>query len=131
MGTAGLTLPSSTTRRMCSSSWQASPDFSLAVSSKNTVTVTPGQTANYALTLSPLSGFSQTVQLSCSGGPPQSTCTVTPSSVTLTGTGSATAKVEVVTAADSARTAYPAGFPREGNQLALWLALLVWTGSAR
>jgi FG-GAP-like repeat len=102
---------------------QASPDFSLAVSSQNTVTVTPGQAANYALTLSPVSGFSQTVQLSCSGGPPQSTCTVTPSSVTLTGTVSGTAKVDVVTAAGTARMAHPASSLREGNRLALWLAL--------
>jgi FG-GAP-like repeat len=102
---------------------QASPDFSLAVSSQKTVTVSPGQAANYALTLSPVSGFSQTVQLSCTGGPPQSTCTVTPSSVTLTGTGIATAKVEVVTAAGSANLLHPSGFRPIGNRLALWLAL--------
>lgn len=102
---------------------QASPDFSLAVTSQNTVTISPGQAATYALTLSPLSGFSQSVQLSCSGGPSQSTCTVTPSSATLTGTGSATAKVEVVTTAGSASLMQLAGFPPISNRLALWLAL--------
>jgi len=101
-----------------------SQDFSLAVSSDKTVTVTPGQqAADYALTLAPLYGFSQTVQLGCGGGPPQSTCTVTPSSVKLTGTGSATAKVVVVTTLGSASLEHPAGFPPASNRLALWLAL--------
>jgi hypothetical protein len=107
---------------------QASPDFSIAVSSANTVMVTPGQTANYALTLSPLYGFSQTVQLDCSGSPPQSTCTVTPSSVTLSGTGSATAKVEAVTGVGSADLLHPSGFRPTNNRLALWLALPGLTG---
>jgi hypothetical protein len=101
-----------------------SQDFSLAVSSAKTVTVTPGQeAADYALTLAPLYGFSQTVQLGCSGGPPQSTCTVTPSSVKLSGTGSATAKVVVVTTVGSASLAHPARFPPGSSRLALWLAL--------
>jgi FG-GAP-like repeat len=101
-----------------------SQDFSLAVSSAKTVTVTPGQeAADYALTLAPLYGFGQTVQLGCSGGPPQSTCTVTPSSVKLAGTGSATAKVVVVTTVGSASLAHPAGFPPASSRLALWLAL--------
>jgi hypothetical protein len=101
-----------------------SQDFSLAVSSNKTVTVTPGQeAADYALTLAPLYGFSQTVQLGCSGGPPQSTCTVSPSSVKLTGAGSATAKVVVVTTVGSASLAHPAGFPPASSRLALWLAL--------
>jgi FG-GAP-like repeat len=101
-----------------------SQDFSLAVSSNQTVTVTPGQAAaDYALTVAPLYGFSQTVQLGCSGGPPQSTCTVSPNSVKLTGTGTATAKVVVVTTLGSASLAHPASFPPAGSRLALWLAL--------
>jgi FG-GAP-like repeat len=101
-----------------------SQDFSLSVSSDKTVTVTPGQAAaDYALTLAPLYGFNKTVQLGCSGGPPQSTCTVSPSSVTLNGTGSATAKVVVVTTLGSASLMHPVGFPPGSNRLALWLAL--------
>ena len=64
-------------------------DFFLGAS-LNTVTITPGQAANYNLTASPVNAFSQTVTLSCTGGAPQSTCAVTPSSATLNGSGSAT-----------------------------------------
>jgi uncharacterized membrane protein len=39
--------------------------------------------AVYTLTVSSNTGFQGTVDLSCSGGPPNSICTVQPSSVTL------------------------------------------------
>src|SRR5437660_10275347 len=50
--------------------------------------------AVYTLTLSSTTGFTGTIGLTCSGGPPNSTCTGVPSSVTLT-SGSETAKVTV------------------------------------
>jgi uncharacterized repeat protein (TIGR03803 family) len=98
-------------------------DFSVAVTSQTSVTVTPGQAANYAIAVSPVNGLAQKVALSCSGAPPQSTCTVTPSSVTLDGTHSAPASVSVVTSRASADLVYPAGFSSTGIRLALWIAL--------
>jgi uncharacterized membrane protein len=56
-------------------------------------TIPSGHAASYTVTLKSINGFSGTVALSCSGGPPQSTSTVSPSSLTL-GT-SASAKVSV------------------------------------
>ena len=97
-------------------------DFSLSVTSQTSQTVTPGQAANYAIAVAPVDGFSQKVALSCSGAPPQSTCTVTPSSVRLNGTSSAPANVAVVTTGASASLVSPAGFPPGGFRLALWLA---------
>jgi len=99
-----------------------SQDFSLAVA-PGTTTVTAGQAGNYTLTLSPLNGFSQTVMLSCSGTPPQSTCAFTPSSVTLNGSSDATANVAVVTSGRSAGLSYPGSAFRSGF-LALWLVPL-------
>jgi FG-GAP-like repeat/FG-GAP repeat len=97
-------------------------DFSLAVSSQTSMTVTPGQTANYFLAVSPLNGFSQKVALSCSGAPAQSTCTVSPSTVTLNGTGNATDSVAVVTAGSSARLLHP--WSQSGSsRFAVWLGL--------
>jgi len=97
-------------------------DFSLAASPAQT-TVTPGQAANYTLTVSPVNGFAQKVALSCSGAPPQSTCTISPSSVALDGTGSASASVAVVTSGPSAVLGRPAAFPPPGDsRFALWLA---------
>jgi hypothetical protein len=96
-------------------------DFSLAASPTSN-TVTPGQAANYSVTVSPLNGLSQKVALTCSGEPAQSTCTVSPSSVMLNGTANATVSVAIVTAGPSANVVHPHLFPSGGNRLALWLA---------
>jgi len=97
-------------------------DFSLTASPTSN-TVTPGQAGNYTVTVSPVNGFSQKVGLSCSGAPPQSTCTISPSSVTLNGSSNATANVAVVTAGASAGLVHPSLYPLAGNRVALWLAL--------
>ena len=97
-------------------------DFSLAVA-PGTTSVTPGQAGNYTVTVSPLSGFSQKVTLTCSGAPPQSTCTLNPSSVTLNGSSNATANIAVATSGTSAELIYP-GRTSPPGLLALWLAPL-------
>jgi uncharacterized repeat protein (TIGR03803 family) len=97
-------------------------DFSLAPSVSSTQTVAPGQVANYALAVAPLGGFNRTVTLTCSGAPAQSTCSVSPNSVTLNGTTTASVAVTVATTGTSASLARPSSFPRTGNHLALWLA---------
>ena len=103
-------------------------DFSLTVTSQTSLTVTPGQAANYAIAVAPISGFAQKVSLSCSGAPARSTCTITPSSVTLNGTNSVPANVAVVTSGPSAALMRPGGPGRAGEWVALWLALSGWPG---
>ena len=98
-------------------------NFSVAASSSSTATVAPGQAANYTVAVAPGGGFNQTVTLTCSGAPAQSSCAVSPSSVTLNGTASAPVTVTVTTAGTSASLIHPSGLPRGGNRLALWLAL--------
>jgi hypothetical protein len=71
-------------------------DFTLAVSPASE-TIPPGHTASYSLALTPLAGLSGSVSLGCAGGPPNSTCTISPSSVSLQGNGSAKAGVSVFT----------------------------------
>jgi hypothetical protein len=71
-------------------------DFSLSPA-PTTSTINAGQPATYTLTVIPSGGFNQTVNLGCSGFPPASTCVITPSSITLDGTHSATASVVVQT----------------------------------
>ena len=68
-------------------------DFTIMVS-PTTETIPPGHMAVYTVTLSSTTGITGTIGLTCSGGPPGSTCTVIPSSVTLT-SGSEMAKVTV------------------------------------
>jgi hypothetical protein len=102
--------------------------LSLTVTPQTSFTVTPGQAANYAIAVAPISGFAQKVALSCSGAPPRSTCTITPSSVTLNGTNSVPATVAVVTSGPSAALMRPAGSEHAGERVALWLALSGWPG---
>jgi len=69
-------------------------DFTISVT-PTTETIPPGHMAVYTLTLASTTGFQGTINLTCSTtGPPGSTCTITPSSVTLV-SGSETAKVTV------------------------------------
>jgi uncharacterized repeat protein (TIGR03803 family) len=103
-------------------------DFSLAPSSSSTATVVPGQAAKYTVSVAPGGGFNQTVTLTCSGAPPQSTCSLSPSSVTLNGSASVPVTVTVATAGTSASLAHPFSFPRAGNSLALWLAFSALPG---
>ena len=74
-------------------------DFSLAAVTTASATVAAGQTANYTIAVSPAGGFNQTVALTCTGGPPLSTCAVTPSSVSLNGTTATNVAVSVTTMA--------------------------------
>ena len=98
-GTLTLTDNASNSPQMVSLSGTGM-DFAVS-SSTTSQTVSAGQSANYSLTLAPQSGFSQTVNLACTGAPSESTCTLTPSTVTLNGTASATVAVAVSTTAPS------------------------------
>jgi hypothetical protein len=83
-------------------------DFALQ-GSPATATVSAGQTATYSITVATAMGFSQTVSFSCSGAPQNSTCTVSPMSVTLGGTNNGSATLTVATKASSAMLVTPFG----------------------
>jgi hypothetical protein len=65
-------------------------------------TIAAGLSTTYAVTLTPEIGFNQTVSLSCSGAPSNSTCNVSPASIILDGTDAVTATVTVITTGTSA-----------------------------
>jgi hypothetical protein len=71
-------------------------DFAVTVASPSQ-TVSPGQTATYNLAVSPGGGFNQMVEMSCTGAPTTSTCTLSPSSFTLNGSTSQPVAVTVAT----------------------------------
>jgi hypothetical protein len=75
-------------------------DFGVSASTTS-ATVTAGQTASYTLRLASEGGFSGAVSLTCTGAPATATCSLTPSSVTLTGSGAAPISVRVTTTARS------------------------------
>ena len=60
-------------------------------------TVNSGTSATYALVLAAGPGFSGTSSLACSGAPANATCTITPSSLTLSSGGSGNFSVSVTT----------------------------------
>jgi hypothetical protein len=72
-------------------------DFSISAS-PSALTVSRSHSGTYTLTLSPLSGFTGGVALSCSGVPSHTTCSISPSPVTLNGTSSAQATVTITVA---------------------------------
>lgn len=74
-------------------------DFSVTPTSSPVVTVAPGKTASYSLAIAPLGGFKGSIAFTCSGGPPSSTCAVSPNPVVLNGSNPATVTVTVSTMA--------------------------------
>jgi hypothetical protein len=65
------------------------------------MTLSAGQSGTSTLTITPLAGFTGTVNLSCSNLYLSMSCTVSPSSVSITGTSALTATVTVTTTASS------------------------------
>jgi hypothetical protein len=53
-------------------------DFSIAAT-PSSQTIPCGHQATYTITVTPINGLAGTVNLSCSGAPPNSTCSVSPS----------------------------------------------------
>jgi hypothetical protein len=76
-------------------------DFSLSASPPS-ASVTRPQSATYTLNLAPAGGFNQVVMLTCTGQPSESTCTITPASLTSNGSTGSTATVVVTTTAPAA-----------------------------
>ena len=66
----------------------ATPDFSLVPNALASQVVRLGESASFGLNLTASTGFHQTVELSCSGGPPGATCEVSPSTDALSGPAS-------------------------------------------
>jgi hypothetical protein len=77
-----------------------SPDFSIKANTATSVTVSPGQTATYGITIAAVQNFVGSVTLSCTGGPPGSNCTVVPGNAAVE--APVTATVTVTTPASAA-----------------------------
>ena len=91
---------------------QAAPDFSLGASSGSATsqTITAGQTANFSLALAPTGSFAGTVDLSCAITPavtPAPTCSLSSSSVQISGSGTQSVTVNVGTTAPATTGAVP------------------------
>ncbi|PYU75955.1 MAG: hypothetical protein DMG52_06320 [Acidobacteria bacterium] len=96
-------------------------DYSVSAT-PSTATITAGQQANFTVSAMPLHNSTQTVTWSCTGAPPQATCAVSPSSVTLDGKNAATATVTLTTMARG--FSLPLALPRYGPPLQPWWPLV-------
>lgn len=97
-------------------------DFSISAQSTS-ATVSAGGTASYDFVLAPKGGFSGDVSLSCSGVPAKSTCSISPASVTLSGSSSADVTVKVATNAASDALPIPFNPPEIPPTTMLWACL--------
>jgi beta-propeller repeat-containing protein/HYDIN/CFA65/VesB family protein len=75
-------------------------DFSLSAS-PSVLTLPAGETATLTLSLTPVAGFSGALSLACSGAPPASSCSFSPTAVSLDWPNSSKATVTVTTTARS------------------------------
>ncbi len=91
-------------------------DFSLSAAGSTSATISAGQSATYSLQISGTPGLSSTAALSCSGAPASVFCSVSPTSVTLSGTNGVNVSVNVST---TARTTASVSF-RGTHALPLW-----------
>jgi hypothetical protein len=109
----------------------APPDFSLGSGSgSGTATVTAGTPASFSLSLAGSGGFTGTVALTCSVSPAGPACSVSPSSVMVTGSTAATATVSVTTTARSAILPIGSFSDRDSSRRIVWIfgALLAAAG---
>src|SRR6266481_2211472 len=97
-----------------------SPDFSVSAAPPS-ATITAGQQTTFTASATPLHSSTQTVTWSCTGAPAASTCTISPSSVTLDGKNAATATVTLTTMARV--LAPPLVVPRFAPPMPTWVML--------
>lgn len=108
-------------------------DFSFT-SSSSTQTISPGGTAKYTIAINPIAGFNQTVALACGGAPTGSTCSLSSSSVALSGSDPVSVTVSVTTLGNSAAGTQPRSPSRPSTQAPIFFAicglpgLLLWGG---
>jgi subtilisin family serine protease len=92
-------------------------DFNISAAPSD-ISLTAGQSASYTTSVTPVAGFKGTVTLSCGGAPAASTCSISPSVVTLDGNNPAIASVTLTT---TARSFFPLVAPRRfAPPLPLW-----------
>jgi hypothetical protein len=76
------------------------PDFNISAA-PSAVSIAAGQSASYSASVTPVGGFKGTVTLSCGGAPAATTCSISPTQVTLDGSNPAIASVTLTTTAHS------------------------------
>jgi hypothetical protein len=74
----------------------AAPDFTIAAT-PTSASVTPGQTATFTFTVTPVAGYAGTVKFSCGSLPAQTACSFSPATTTPSGGSPASSTLTVTT----------------------------------
>jgi len=108
-------------------------DFALSITPTSTTLYT-GEAASYTITVTPGTGFTLDVALACTGAPTNSTCTITPTTVT-GGSGQAIMVIQTNAPAQTARLERGGGallagllvflLPRRWRKRGAWLPVLL------
>jgi hypothetical protein len=101
-------------------------DFTLTGTTSESVS--RGNTITFSVTVTPVDNSTQTVNLTCSGAPASTTCTLSPSSITLDGVDSVSSTVTVTAGSlvppSSRQRRFPGDFVGRGPLIVLGLSLL-------
>ncbi|HKS81716.1 MAG TPA: FG-GAP-like repeat-containing protein [Candidatus Acidoferrales bacterium] len=81
------------------------PDFSITAS-PSSLSVSPGNSVNSTLTLTPLNGFNDVITMSCAGAPKNSTCSISPAMVGMNGVSAQSATFTLSTASTTKAGTY-------------------------
>lgn len=102
----------------------SSADFALNIASgaSASASISPGQTAQYSLSLAALAGFNQAVSFTCSGAPSEASCAVSPSSPTPAGDSPTSVTVTVSTMAPAQIGAWRRSVPPTPASHKWWYA---------
>jgi hypothetical protein len=109
----------------------AGEDFSIVVSGSSSAVVTSGDTATFALQLAGLSGSLGTVALTCSGLPSNASCSLNPSSLALTASGSSSATLSIVTGVSASTSELRSPSGKSALPLLACFLPLAWFGLRR
>ena len=108
-------------------------DFTVSLSGSSSQTVASGQTASYALVLTPMSGSSATFTFQCGSLPANAACVFNPASETVAAnsTGSVTVRVATGHSGSSARSSGLAGWGAAPLACGLLLLPFAWAPPAQ
>lgn len=106
----------------------AGEDFSLGVTGSSAAVLTSGQTASFTLQLSGATGATGTVALTCKGAPQNATCSLNPTSLTLTGANSSSATLSISTGVQATTSATALPFTRLRLPLLAMFIPALWIG---
>jgi len=103
-------------------------DFSITATTSS-MTITAGQTANISLQVTPEGGWTGSVSFACSGAPLLSTCSVSPSPLSVMGVNSVDAMLTITTTSRGTLVPMAPEVPTIPRG-AVWLGLLALLGTA-